>query len=199
MKTLMLIVAFVVPLAAAGCYSPDLSDQPFACGSDSATPQCPDGYACLSGACVKSDGNATAPIDAPGGSGSASCPDEPVEPNNSYTAPFATPVAAQFKDWKLTGLAICPAGDIDVYALTTNAMQTLTATITYNASGSSLDMQLLDSNGMTMKNGTAMEGMTNVVSASVADLPANATYYVFVQGSMSGDTNGYSLEVNVSP
>ena len=121
-------------------------------------------------------------------SGSASCPDEPVEPNNSYTAPFATPVAASSRTGSSPGLRSARQATSTYYALTTNAMQTLTATITYNACGRSLDMQLLDSNGMTMKNGTAMEGMTNVVSASVADLPANATYYVFVQGSMTGDT-----------
>jgi hypothetical protein len=191
MKTVFLVIAVI----ATGCYSPNLSNEPFACGSD--TPQCPDGYDCMSGTCVKSGGNAVVQVDA--GSGSSGCPDEPAEPNNSYTAPFVTPVASQFKTWKLTGLAICPAGDIDVYALTTNAMQTLTASITYGASGEPLDMQLLDSNGMTMKNGTAMQGMTNVVSASVADLPTNMTYYVFVQASTAGNQNTYSLDIAVTP
>jgi hypothetical protein len=190
MKTVFLVIAVI----ATGCYSPNLSNEPFACGSD--TPQCPDGYDCMSGTCVKSGGNAVVQVDAAMGSG---CPDELSEPNNSYTAPFVTPVASQFKTWKLTGLAICPAGDIDVYALTTNAMQTLTASITYDSSGEPLDMQLLDSNGMTMKNGTAMQGMTNVVSASVADLPTNMTYYVFVQASTAGNQNTYSLDIAVTP
>ncbi len=189
MKTVFLIATSAI----AACYSPNLGSSPFACGSSA--PLCPDGYGCMSGMCVEGGGS----VAGTDGGGNNGCPDEAIEPNNSYTAPFVTPVASQFKTWKLTGLAICPAGDIDVYALTTNAMQTLTASITYDVSGEPLDMQLLDSNGMTMKNGTAMQGMTNVVSASVADLPTNMTYYVFVQASTAGNQNTYSLDIAVTP
>jgi len=192
MKT-VLFSSVLAALAACSPYSPNLSNQPFACGSD--TPSCPDGYSCMSGACVASTdvGNVTMP------DASTGCPDLSIEPNNSYSEAWATPVASQLKTFKLTGAAICPAGDIDVYKLTTTGMQTLTATITANGAGPALDMQLLDPNGMVMKNGTAMSGMTNVVSASVADLPASMTYYVYVQGAAPTDTNGYELEIDVTP
>jgi hypothetical protein len=185
--------AILVVLAlAAGCYSPNLGESPFACGS--AAPVCPDGYDCMSGQCVKSGGNVTAP-DA---SGSGGCPDAVTEPNNSYTSPFVTPVTSGgFKTYKLTGLAICPAGDVDYYEFNTNAAnQMVTATITYGSSGSPLDLQILNSNGMNIKNGT---GSGNSSSASVANLETDATYFVFVEASMSGGANSYSLEIDVSP
>ncbi|HEY1814052.1 MAG TPA: hypothetical protein VGG74_16990 [Kofleriaceae bacterium] len=185
MKTLSLVIA----LAATACYSPNLGNSPFACGSDA--PVCPDGYDCMSGVCVTSGGSAPL-VDASG-----ACADEAVEPNNSYSAPFLTPVASQFTTWELTGLAICPAGDLDYYEVQTTAMQTLTATITYGATGGALDMQLLDSNGQVMKNGTAVDGSANAVSASVADLPANTNYFIFVEASMNGGTNGYSLQITM--
>ena len=192
MKTANLLFGILFGLVLAACspYSPSLSNQPFSCGSDNAT-GCPDGYTCNAGTCVDSNGGGmVAGPDA----GMSGCPDQTIEPNNSYTSPFQTPVASQLTTFKLTGVAICPAGDIDVYALTTTGMQTITASITYNSSGAALDMQLLDSNGMTMKNGT---GTANTISASVADLPASMTYYVMVQGSSTTDTNGYSLEIDV--
>jgi hypothetical protein len=185
MKTLLLIV---VALGAGACYSPNLDNAPFACGS--AAPVCPDGYSCASGTCVSSSANMQTQVDASSGA----CPDEAVEPNNSYSSPFVTPVASQFTTWKLTGLAICPIGDLDYYEVQTTAMQTLTASITYDASGAALDMQLLDSNGQVMKNGT---GSGNVVSASVADLPANTNYFIFVEASMNGTANGYSLQIDM--
>jgi hypothetical protein len=188
MKTFILF--FGLALAACSPYSPSLGNQPFSCGSDD--PPCPDGYDCMTGACVQSGASAVAGPDA----GMSGCPDKTIEPNNSYSSPFPTPVASQLKTFKLTGVAICPAGDIDVYALTTTGMQTLTASVTYDSAGPALDMQLLDSNGMTMKNGT---GTANTISASVADLPASTTYYVFVQAGSPSDTNGYSLEIDVSP
>lgn len=193
MKTILFSLV-TAALAACSPYSPNLSNQPFACGSDN--PPCPDGYACMSNVCVSSTdvGNVASGPDANG-----SCPDLAIEPNNSYSQAWATPVASQLKTFKLTGAAICPAGDIDVYALTTTGMQTVTATITANGSGPALDMQLLDPNGMIMKNGTAMSGMTNVVSATVADLPPSMTYYVYVQGAAPSDTNGYELEIDVTP
>jgi hypothetical protein len=189
----MKALVFIATCAAlAACYSPNLGSSPFACGSSA--PLCPDGYGCMSGMCVEGGGS-IAGTDG----GNSGCPDEAIEPNNSYTAPFVTPVASQKMTFTMTGLAICPAGDIDVYQLTTDAdMQTLTAAINYTASGAALDMQILNANGMSIKNGTAMSGMANIVSASVADLTSNANYFVQVQASMPSDQNSYTLTINVS-
>jgi hypothetical protein len=51
---------------------------------------------------------------------------------------------------------------------------------------------------MSIKNGTAMSGMANIVSASVADLTSNSNYFVMVQASMPSDQNTYTLTINVS-
>ncbi|HEX4455725.1 MAG TPA: hypothetical protein VH143_32920 [Kofleriaceae bacterium] len=190
MKALVLIATCA---ALAACYSPNLGNEPFACGS--AAPLCPDGYSCSSGMCVSGGGN----VSGTDGGNNNGCSDEAIEPNNSYTAAFVTPVASQKMTFTMTGLAICPAGDIDVYELTTSAdMQTLTAAINYGASGAALDMQILNANGMSVKNGTATSGMSNIVSASVADLASNSNYFVEVQASMPSDQNSYTLTINVS-
>jgi hypothetical protein len=190
----MKALVFIATCAAlAACYSPNLGSSPFACGSSA--PLCPDGYSCSSGMCVEGGGN----VSGTDGGNTGGCSDSAIEPNNSYTQAFVTPVAAQKMTFTMTGLAICPAGDIDVYELTTDAdMQTLTAAINYDASGAALDMQILNANGMSIKNGTAMSGMSNIVSASVADLASNSNYFVMVQASMASDQNTYTLTINVS-
>jgi hypothetical protein len=185
------LVLFVTCAALAACYSPNLGSAPFACGSD--TPICPDGYSCVSGTCMQGGESVTTP------DGAGGCPDASIEPNNSYTMPFVTPVAQQKTTFTLTGLAICPAGDIDVYQLTTTAeSQTLTASIDYDKNGPALDMQILNSNGMSIMNGTAMSGMTNVVQTTLQLGQANTNYFVQVQASMTSDQNTYVLSLDVS-
>src|SRR4051812_38535654 len=104
---------FLVLLAACSPYKPDLPAQPFLCGST--PPQCPEGYACQTvgtqQVCIDTTG--TAP-DGSGGGGDGSnsdCQDDRmIEPNDTLTNAFQTPVASQLMTIKLAQLAICPAG-----------------------------------------------------------------------------------------
>jgi hypothetical protein len=193
MKTLLLASLFT---AACGAYSPSLGTQPFACGD--ADPKCPDGYDCVpSGSanlCVKSGGEA---VDA-----SNMCADDSaLEPNNTYTAPYVTPVASQRKTISLGSLAICPAGDVDVYEVQTTAVQNLEAIMTYVTTGTAtpLTLEILSPTGTMVVAGTPMSGMQNVLRAYVASLPTSSNYFVQVASSTPSGTNNYSLQINVTP
>src|SRR5262245_17250126 len=104
----------------AGCpYEPDLGVAPFLCGPVDQEKRCPDGYDCVpqggSGAevCLIKTGG-TIPPDA---SNTNCADDSPLEPNNQISNAWQTPVDTT-KMFPLAGLAICPNGDKDTYAVT---------------------------------------------------------------------------------
>lgn len=181
--------AFLLSLGACSPYSPDFTSDPFECGDTA--PECPDGYTCGSDSlCVKGGGG--------GGSGSGGfmCADDSaLEPNNSIGTAYNTPVATQRATLDLTGLAICPAGDLDFYKVTTTAAdQTLTATMTYSEGEAILNVQILDTQGNTLANGS---GSSNVLTATHSLPNSGAAYYVEVSSSQSGGENNYSLNLAV--
>jgi hypothetical protein len=137
-----LLIALTV---ACSPYSPDLGTAPFVCGSGD--PKCPDGYDCVpagsSSTMVCLEAGGTVPD-----AGAGQCADDSsLEPNNTIQTAhlFSTlPVGGL----KLAGLAICPAGDKDTYAVNaTAAGQTLTAAITFDPNQAVLNVNILNSTG----------------------------------------------------
>jgi hypothetical protein len=191
-------ILFVLGLfGACSPYDPDLGAAPFLCGD--AEPRCPDGYTCQpqsSGMEVCLAPNGTLPDSGGGNSGCAD--DSTLEPNDSIQMAFQTPVATQKNNLMFAGLAICPAGDKDNYAITiTMANQNLEMIIEYATTGADLQGAILNSNGSPIGNATPMSA--GVRRAYTPNLPVG-TYYAQVYGPNSGavQTNNYKLTVNVT-
>jgi hypothetical protein len=177
-------------------YDPDLGAAPFLCGDSE--PRCPEGYTCQSG----SGGDVCL---APGGAlpdaGKGNCADDStLEPNDSVQMAFQTPVATQKNSLMFAGLAICPAGDVDNYAITTTmANQNLEMIIEFDASGADLQGAILNSNGAPIANAATMTGTSGVKRAYTPNLPVG-NYFAKVYGPSGGvvQTNNYKLTVNVT-
>jgi hypothetical protein len=187
----------VMIAAAAGCYSPDLPAAPFLCGA--ADPKCPDGYACTddgNGRMVCVVPNGTIP-DAPT-DGSHCANDSMLEPNEDIMHAFQTNVDTNRKMLTFAGLAICPMGDKDTYAVQISvALENLEAIVEYDAGGAALQASILNVGGSPIGNGSPSGA--NMIRAYTPNLPAN-TYYVQVYGPASGTstTNNYKLTLNVT-
>jgi hypothetical protein len=184
--------------AACTPYDPDLGSAPFLCGPMDQSPRCPDNYACvMQGAteyCVKSGGSV--PVD----SRPANCADDSqLEPNDSITSAFQTPVATQKNTLTFAGLAICPGGDKDTYSITITATgQNLEMIFDYDDGGAELQGALLNSSGVPIQN-ASLTTTARQKKAMVANLPAG-TFYAQVYGPNSGGltTNNYKLTINVT-
>ncbi|MFT3692944.1 MAG: hypothetical protein QM831_07375 [Kofleriaceae bacterium] len=190
-------IAFALLAFAACGYSPDLGDAPFVCGTSD--PKCPDGYDCVpsgtTNVCLKAGGEVP-------DAGTGQCAnDSPLEPNNTYMAAYTInspfPVVNGAKTITFAGLAICPAGDIDTYKVTTEQNnQTLTATITYVTEETPLTVNLLTTNGTVSKMGSS----TTAGMASVAENVATVgVVYVQVQPTTNGTNGNYKLALTLTP
>jgi hypothetical protein len=191
-----LALLFTLALAACSPYNPDLGDVPFLCGDGE--PVCPDGYVCMPMGtqmrCTDIDG-----VTVDSGTIGFPCADDsalegPTLNNTPMTA-YITPVDSQRLDLTLAGIAICPAGDKDHYAVTlstANAMKAIEVIVSWD-SGQPITMSLLGAGGSPLVNGTASGD--KALRACAANLPAS-TYYaaVFATGSTQ---NNYRLSIKV--
>jgi len=190
----------LVFLTAAACspYSPDLGAAPFLCGS--AAPVCPDGYACnmgggAPGVCEKMGGSGV-PVD---GTPSNCQDDSSLEPNNSITQAWQTPVDTR-KSFPLTMLAICPAGDKDTYSMSISvALENIEVLIDYDPAGAPLSGAILNSSGAAVANAMPIAGSDGHIRAYLAMAPVGV-YYASVFGPASGaqTTNNYNLTINIT-
>jgi hypothetical protein len=202
MRTLILISTFTAALAAACTpYSPDLGAAPFNCGPVEQEQRCPEGYTCIPqgsaapDVCLRNGGDGTIPD---GGGGNGTCAnDSSLEPNDSTSMAWITPVDTT-KSFPLSALAICPAGDKDTYSvMMTVANQNLEMIVEYEAGGADLQGAILNSSGISIGNATATTANTR--RAYTPNLPSGI-YYVQVTGPSSGTvtTNNYKLNINVT-
>ena len=177
--------SLIVLLVACDAYDEDLGPTPFLCGPDGA---CPSGYACTDDpangrmVCVASDDSISNEFD---------CDDDSdLEPNDTLDMAAMTPVDAM-KMFSLDGRAICPAGDLDTYAVmlsTTN--ETFETTITFEAGGAALRGAILNTGGVPIAMAGAVTGEPTAIHALARNLPSGL-YYVRVYS-----TVGSSLAVN---
>jgi hypothetical protein len=189
---------FALALAACSPYKPDLGDVPFLCGD--AEPVCPDGYVCMPMGtqmrCVDIEG-----VMPDSGQMGFPCADdsslEGTTRNDTPMTAYQTPVDTQRLDLTLAGIALCPMGDKDHYAVTlsaANAMKAIEVIVSWD-SGLPISMSLLNAGGTSIGNGVANGDRS--LRACAANLPA-ATYYgaVFATGSTQ---NNYRLSIKVLP
>jgi hypothetical protein len=129
------------------------------------------------------------------------CADDSAhEPNETLATGTTTPVDTM-KTYMLPGLAICPATDIDTFAITiSTANETLTATITYEATPTVLSATIQNLSGQTLATAAAVSGMTNTIRAVAPSLVAGK-YFVQVTGpnTSAASQNNYSLMLGITP
>jgi len=200
MRSLLLIViASTTAALGAACspYDPDLGMSPFLCGPADQTPRCPDGYSCqmtTSGEYCLSEGGMV-PVD---GNNLNCADDSTLEPNNTYMQAWQSPVATQKTMLVMAGLAICPSGDKDNYAITiTTTNQNLEVLIEYDPAGGDLQGSILNSGGTPIANASPTDPGHR--RAYTPNLPTGV-YYAAVFGPMMGaiTTNNYKLTINVT-
>lgn len=197
--------AFLLSVSAIGActpYDPDLGPAPFLCGMTE--PRCPDGYTCMANTAGSGGGpeyclapNGGVPID---GNHSNCADDSQLEPNDTTTTAFQTPVATQKNTLTFAGLAICPSGDKDTYAITITTMgQNLEVLIEYEDGGATLQGSTLNSGGISIANASPVSGMPGQLRAYTPNMPTGV-FYAQVYGPASGalTTNNYKLTVNVT-
>ena len=191
------LFASAVAVTACSPYDPNLGDAPYLCATTE--PACPSGYTCQTTqmpapndrVCV-SEGGMTP--DTMGSCADDSSLEGPARNDTPQTA-YQTPVDSQRLDLTLAGLAVCPAGDKDNYAVTVsaaNAMKAIEVIVSWD-SGQPLSMSILNAGGTSIGNGTANGDKS--LRACLPNMPMG-TYYasVFATGSTK---NNYRLSVKL--
>lgn len=154
-----LFFSIIATLAACSSYNPDLGDAPYFCPKD----ECPSGYTCTMTAepaprdkvCISNDGVGP-DASMPGFQCNDDSPLEGGSRNDTPMSAYQTPVAAQRQDVALAGLAICPEGDLDFYAINlVQANQGIEIIASWD-SGQPIQMSLTNATGGALVNGTAM-------------------------------------------
>jgi hypothetical protein len=195
MRNLLLIALFASTITACSPYDPDLGPSPFLCGPADQDPRCPDGYTCtMMGTqeyCLAMGG--MVPVD---GAAFNCADDSNLEPNE--TTPFDTSVATQKSTITFAGLAICPAGDRDLYTVTiTFANQNLEMLMEYDPAAADLQGSILNSGRTPIANASPTEAGKR--RAYTPNLPTGI-YYVAISGPTMGDLtmNNYKMTINVT-
>jgi hypothetical protein len=184
-----------VVFAACDAYDTDLGPSPYFCGDT--PPRCPTGYACVldpsSGEEVCVDGTP---------SGNFDCDDDSAyEPNNTLdTATPTTITSSAPATFMLDGLAVCPARDRDLFAMTLSGSAShIELTVSFGASGAMLTSAILNAGGIPIASGMATAEAPRTLRASARNLPPGI-YYAQVTGPDATmlAQNNYTLAITVS-
>jgi hypothetical protein len=187
------LLALLIFTGACAAYREDIGPLPYRCSPDE--PRCPDGYNCQNDITTGEDvcvGNGSTV------GGDFQCADDSAtEPNNMLAEATATGVdgtATFSKD----GLAICPAGDRDLFAITLSAQTSVEILVDYQADGAELATALLNAGGVPIANSAPVSGETHQVRAVSSNLPAGQ-YYAQVAATIGGTLtlNNYKVSITV--
>jgi hypothetical protein len=181
-------------VAACDPYSPNLGHQPFRCGTDE--PRCPDGYVCMEYSETEHVCEAGEPPDSPdarGDGGGEECNnDSAIEPNNTTNQAWTTPIPANRDCISLVSLAVCPAGDVDLYRFGVEENgKNLKAEVTANLGAGALTLRVLNNAGSPVANGQAVDGDTLQL---IFNNMAVGVYYVEV-AAPEDVTNNYIIDI----
>ncbi|HTR55696.1 MAG TPA: hypothetical protein VMJ10_33700 [Kofleriaceae bacterium] len=198
-RWLPVLFAATAPVAlfvACSPYSPNLGKEPFLCGTGS--PACPDGYTCMNDGtemvCVENSGGGGGGGDG-GGSGSCADDSEVEGPNGNNTIANAYQVQV-ITNFDFTGLAICPAGDVDYYEVNLPTMESLDVTVIYAQWGGALQASIQTPSGTVVQQLMPESGMDRTIHAFAQNLNSGP-WYVEVAGPTAGTPeNNYELKIN---
>ena len=119
---------------------------------------------------------------------------EKPDKNDTIQTAYQTPVATQRPDITFAGLAICPEGDKDLYAINTTVLgQNVEVTVSWD-SGLPLSGAILNSGGTSIANATS--NGANSIKAYAANLPVGVYYAQGFAGSTT--KNNYKLSIKVT-
>lgn len=187
------LLSSVAALAACNAYDPELGDRPFRCGVDE--PVCPDGYECVEYSpservCERASG--TSPDASPDGDNFACNDDSQIEPNDTTSNAWTTPIPATDDSVSYVQLAICPAGDVDLFRFGVDVNnKNMRATVTTDLSVGQLNVAVLAGDGSPVVMGTPVSGTEVVVAFNNM---AIGTYFVRVSGA-EGVRNNYTISI----
>jgi hypothetical protein len=202
MMSIVLMGAGLMTLAP-GCnpYNPDLGSEPFRCGTSD--PRCPDGYECderdeIEHVCVLEgtipEDRPDAMIPPPDASTFTCDNDQALEPNNAITMPTVTPIPDLRDDYPIGNLSICPTTDIDLFRFRiAETGKSIRVDMMFSAAKGGLLLDILNSSGVSIESGTAVDGDPNLVRAVVDNVPADV-YYARVRAT-PGVENNYGLHI----
>ena len=184
----------VIVFAACSPYSPDLGKEPFLCGTGN--PACPDGYTCMNTGtemvCVQNGGGGGG---GDGGNGMCADDQEVEGPNGNNTIANAYQVQVT-TNFDFTGLAICPAGDVDYYEVNLPTMESLDVTVIYASWGGALQASIQTAQGSVVQQLMPESGMDRTIHAFAQNLNSGP-WYIEVSGPTAGDPeNNYELKIN---
>jgi hypothetical protein len=189
----------LLPLVAA-CYNPTLPQEPFLCNDTS--PSCPSGYTCEAdqmGQMVCIDQDTVFPDGRPDAQAFVCADDSQVETtgkNDTIQTAYPTPISpSNSESFKLVGLAICPAGDLDTFSITVSETQNITATASVN-DGAPVQVTIMNSSGEPLAEGMQVAGNPLILEAMVPNASAGIFYIQTSSGSTS--ENNYSLDIEVT-
>jgi hypothetical protein len=201
--TLTWVMGASVLALSLGCnpYDPDLGSAPFRCGTED--PRCPDGYVCderseTEHVCVPDStmipDRPDAAVLLPDAAVFICNNDQQLEPNNSITMPTVTPIPDLRDDYPLGNLAICPTTDVDLFRFrVAETGKNVRVDLMFSAAKGSLLLDILNSSGVSIRSGIAVEGDPNLVRAVVNNVAADS-YYVRVQAT-PGVENNYAIHI----
>ena len=194
MRALLTCVASpLLFLLACNPYDPDLGDHPFRCGSTE--PRCPDGYACNEDTDVCERGEPTPDAAVTDGTPLSCNDDSSIEPNDTTSQAFTTPIPDSKTCVEMISLAICPDSDKDLYRFRIdpgtpprNNMKTVVET---NVSAGQLTLRVLNGSGNAIGSGLPVD--TAHIEVVINNLAAG-DYYVEVSAP-TGVENNYNLDI----
>lgn len=198
-KNVAVSVSRLVPLAAVGAlfgcspFDPDLGPQPYLCTP--ADPSCPDGYTCVERpgrqhACQRDESS-------PDG-GNEPCGADLQEPNETIEAPTIIPIPETGEMHMLAAL-LCPETDLDVYRLNVDVTgKNVRVEVGYDAKVGPLQVELLNSIGVSIRTATPTNGDANKLRADFDNL-ASGFYYGRVQGVRAGYDISFIVTSNTLP
>ena len=192
MRAALLAVFAVLALWAAACnlYDPDLGPAPFLCGTDE--PRCPDGYTPVDVSAIRCE--CQEGVRAPDAPEFYPCNGDASEPNDGLQMATPTHIGLNNTD-SFPNLAVCPAGDVDHFALTIlQPTVLLRATVTFDVGRRPPDIDFLDAGGVSLK--PAVASPQPGVLVATYTTPFAGTYYIRIAATQSVN---YALRIDVIP
>jgi hypothetical protein len=189
------LLPIALALVACSAYDDNIGPTPYLCGETD--PPCPEGYACQ-------DDITTGEQVCVGGGGSLSndfdCADDSeLEPNNLLDVATATPLDAM-KTYAKEGLAICPANDKDLFAITIGTQnENIELNVEFQANGATLVGAILNAGGIPIATAKPVTGEPTKIRAFAQNLPAGQYYAQIAAGvSATLTLNNYKLDLDIT-